>query len=101
MYNMCILHAPLIADPEEAVEGTGELALGFANRSAAFYHLNKHEECLKVRAGSRLANLICPSPFSFTAIFNCGSRQVQVLMYHILDYVRPHGVSEVAFTAGY
>ena len=28
MYNMCILHAPLIADPEETLEGTGELALG-------------------------------------------------------------------------
>ena len=52
MYNMCILHAPLIADPEERVEGTGELALGFANRSAAFYHLNKHEECLKVSTRS-------------------------------------------------
>ena len=52
MYNMCILHAPLIADPEQVVEGTGELALGFANRSAAFYHLNKREECLKVRTGS-------------------------------------------------
>ena len=56
MYNMCILHAPLIADPEQAAEGTGELALGFANRSAAFYHLNKHEECLKVRTGSHSVN---------------------------------------------
>ena len=53
MYNMCIINAPFHADMEgeeaSGAEPQCELALGFANRSAAMYRLGLHEKCLQVK----------------------------------------------------